>query len=228
MVIGSVIRSPVHSAINAALLGAPRWWTSNAIFDLDYQNSRFYASATGASYASVAAMVSAGLATQTGGIDRFALSSLPSAFTFAGKATTAASTVSTARYIASMDDGSDATPADELVTLAQILDVATPRLQSSIFAGGVTQTPAVPAFTSTTGAGNSAEARIAIRVKANDAAISIGGGTVENDPTVTMPVVTQLVVGNRDDGLRPWLGTIKRVVLIGSAISDADLPSILA
>ncbi len=52
--------------------------------------------------------------------------------------------------------------------------------------------------------------------------------TQSTDTACNVPVVTQLVVGNRDDGTRGWSGTIHRIVFVNSEIDATALNGLLA
>jgi hypothetical protein len=207
---------------------ASSWAISGALVDLDYQNDRAYVN--GVEYASISASRTAGAVVQTGGIDRVAVSGfLTSSYTLAAKGITSATPISgaTLRYLCCLDDGADGVSSDELVLLDQAFISSSARLSAGVFTGSVQQDPGGATFSSTTGAAASTACKIALRVAANNLGLSIGGGATITDNTATLPTVTQLVVGNRDDGTRAWGGTVKRVTLIGTAVSDANLPSIM-
>lgn len=202
------------------------WATSGALVDLDYENNRAYVNGT--YYADLAAARTAGVVVQTGGIDRVPVSGfITSAYTLAGKGTTSATSIigQSARYLVCLDDGADGAPADELVALSQNDNAGVSSLGVLIIKAGVDQASGTNVY-SPVGAG--VNNRSAFSVAANDLAISHQGGAVILDTSSAMPVVTQMVVGNRDDGTRPWLGTVKRVVLLNTAVSDAALVSVLA
>lgn len=203
--------------------GSSAWWHPNAYIDLDYQNDR--ARINGVSYASIAAARTASAIVQTGGIDRIPVT-LGTNYTLAGKGITASTGVSTARYLATLDDGADAVPLDEAVYIYQGLVSATQVIQAQVWDGSVVQ--AGGSLELSTTIGNSAAVRAAVRVAASAFAFSCNGGAVQTDSTGTLPTVTQLVVGNRDDGTRPWEGTVHRILLINQNVADADLPGLLA
>jgi len=199
------------------------WYLPNALIDVDYENDRAYIA--GVEYASVADARTAGAIVQSGGIDRIPTTGLGSNYVLAGKGITGSTTQSnsTSRYLVCVDDGADGVALDELVALAQSRSSVS-YLNGSIIAGSANQVDS--AWESSSGATNSTAVRIAARIKANDSAISFNGGTAIVDTSVSIPTVTQMVVGNRDDGLRAWTGTIHRVAIINAAVSDADLVNI--
>ncbi len=199
------------------------WATPGALIDIDYENDRAYVAGT--YYDTVSAARTAAAIVQTGGIDRIATTGLGSDYVLAGKGVTAASGLTNPRYLVALDDGADGSPADHLVYLGQYNPIPV-KLTGNIQTASSAQTST--AWDTATGAGNSTAVRMAARIKANDSAISFNGAAVVADASVTIPTVTQLVVGNRDDGLRPWQGTIHRIVLINASVSDANLPGILA
>lgn len=203
--------------------GGAAWWTSGALVDLDYQNDRAYVNGT--AYASLAAARTAGVVVQSGGIDRVPVT-LGTNYTLAGKGVTASTSVSTARYLVTVDDGADGTPLDEAVYIYQGLVSAQQVIQAQVWVGSLIQ--AGGSLELSTTIGNSAAMRAAVRVNANNFAFSCNGGTVQTDTAGTIPTVTQMVVGNRDDGTRPWEGTLQRVLLINQNVDNATLQGLLA
>lgn len=198
------------------------WILSGAMIDVDYENDRAYLYGVG--YASVAAARTAGVIVQTSSIDRITLTGLASIYTIAAKGTTHSATVvgQTARYIMALDD----TTSSNLIYFAQYDNAGAANLRHSIIRTGTDQAP--PTLGTATGAGTSAAVRYASRIQANSVAVSFGGAAVTSDTGVTLPTVTQIVVGNRHDAARPWLGTVKRVALVNATTSDANLPNIFA
>lgn len=209
----------------AYVLTGAQWYEVGALIDIDYENDRAYIA--GVEYASVADARTAGAIVQSGGIDRIPTTGLGSNYVLAGKGITGSTTQAnaTSRYLLCVDDGADGSPTDEISALAQTRSSVS-YLNASLITGSASQL--VTPWESATGGGNSTAVRIAARIKANDSAISFNGGTVIAATTVTIPAVTQLVVGNRDDGTRAWTGTIHRVAVVNASISDADLVNILA
>jgi len=198
------------------------WILSGAMIDVDYENDRAYLYGVG--YPSVAAARTAGVIVQTSSIDRIALTGLASIYTIAAKGTTHSATVvgQTARYIMALDD----TTSSNLIYFAQYDNAGAANLRHSIILAGADQAP--PTLNTATGAGTSAAVRYASRIQANSVAVSFGGAAVISDGNVTLPTVTQIVVGNRHDAARPWLGTVKRVALVNATTSNANLPNIFA
>lgn len=198
------------------------WILSGAMIDVDYENDRAYLYGVG--YPSVAAARTAGVIVQTSSIDRIALTGLASIYTIAAKGTTHSATVvgQTARYIMALDD----TTSSNLIYFAQYDNAGAANLRHSIILAGADQAP--PTLNTATGAGTSAAVRYASRIQANSVAVSFGGAAVISDGNVTLPTVTQIVVGNRHDAARPWLGTVKRVAVVNATTSNANLPNILA
>lgn len=198
------------------------WVLANAMIDVDYENDRAYLYGVG--YASVAAARTAGVIVQTSSIDRIALTGLAAVYTIAAKGTTHSATVvgQTARYIMALDD----TTSSNLIYFAQYDNAGAANLRHSIILAGADQAP--PTLNTATGAGTSAAVRYASRIQANSVAVSFGGAAVISDGNVTLPTVTQIVVGNRHDAARPWLGTVKRVALVNATTSNANLPNIFA
>lgn len=198
-----------------------QWWSPGAIIDVDDQNGRWFVNGT--VYSSKASMVTAGVLTQLGGVDTYAVS-LPSAYTFAAKGLTASTTVtSPARYLARLDNGSDA-------EVAQFWQGASGSqyLHCEIFAGSVSQGPSFPGAGWSVVVGNSAVVRAAVRVEANNLGFTVNGGPVGTDLIATAPAVTQLTIANRADGLRPWAGTFYRATIVSGAGTDAQLRALLA
>lgn len=197
------------------------WILTDALIDLDYENDRAYAYGVG--YPSIAAARTAGVVVQSGGIDRVALTGLTAPYTFAAKGTTHSASVvgQTARYLAALDAASTA----NMIYFAQV-DSGGAKLSHAVITATFDQAP--PSLNTATGAGTSSAVRYATRIATNNVAVSFNGAAVSSDTGVTLPTVTQLVVGNRHDAARPWLGTVKRVAVVNATTSDANLPNIFA
>jgi hypothetical protein len=193
---------------------------TNTVVDLDYQNDQAYVNGT--YYASIAAARTAGVLVQSGGIDRLATSnwSYTTPCTVIGTGVIAASLTSTAEYLWSLDDGADGSPTDELVAVS-LADIPPNTFNFLFFDNSASQT--VPSITSTTGVADGATIKCAIRIKTNSIAASLNGGSAVVETVATLPTVTQLVVGNRDDGTRPWNGTVRRIQILNEDSSDANL-----
>lgn len=202
--------------------GTVSWALASALVDIDYENDRAYL--YGVNYNNVAHARTAGVIVNSGGLDRIALTGLASVYTFAAKGTTHSVTAvgNTARYLATLDD----TTANNLLYFTQFDDVGVAKLRFALLTGGVDQFAGL--LKTATGAGTSSAVRFAARVALNDAAVSFGGAAVQTDTSVTPPTVTQLVVADRHDATRPWLGTVKRVAVVNATTSNANLPNILA
>ena len=201
--------------------GTVSWALASALVDIDYENDRAYL--YGINYNNVAHARTAGVIVNSGGIDRIALTGLASIYTIAAKGTTHSATVvgQTARYIMALDAASTA----NMIYFAQV-DSSGAKLSHAVITATFDQAP--PSLNTSTGAGTSSAVRYASRIAANDVAVSFGGAAVTKDTSVTLPTVTQMVVGNRHDAARPWLGTVKRVALVNATTSDANLPNIFA
>jgi hypothetical protein len=202
--------------------GTVSWALSSAIIDVDYENDRAYL--YGVNYNNVAHARTAGAIVQSGGLDRIALTGLASTYTFAAKGTTHSVTAvgNTARYIASLDD----TTTSNLVYFGQFDDAGTAKLRHSVVTSGTDNTGGL--LKTATSAGTSSAVRYAARVALNDVAVSFGGAAVQTDTSVAFPTVTQLVVADRHDATRPWLGVVKRVAVVNATTSNANLPNVLA
>lgn len=198
------------------------WRQADAVVDIDYVNDRV--SVNGTDYASFADAVTAGAIVLSGGVYRVDLTGLlESGFSFAAKGTTHSATVvgQNARYMAALDDATTS----NLIYLTQFNDSGTAKLISAVIRSGTDQTSG--AIKTDAGAGTSTPVRIAGRYGANDVAVSFNGATVVRDDTVTMPTVTQLVVGNRHDGTRAWLGSIDRIVVVNDMLGNGILQTLL-
>lgn len=69
--------------------------------------------------------------------------------------------------------------------------------------------------------------RIAGAYAANDAAVSVNGGTVVTDTSVTLPTtVSQLRLGNRPDGARALMGYVRKVKYWRQRLSNAVIQSL--
>lgn len=202
--------------------GTVSWALASALVDIDYENDRAYL--YGINYNNVAHARTAGVIVNSGGLDRIALTGLASVYTFAAKGTTHSVTAvgNTARYIAALDD----TTTSNLVYFGQFDDAGTAKLRHSVVTAGTDNTGGL--LKTATGAGTSSAVRYAARVALNDVAVSFGGAAVQTDTSCAFPTVTQIVVADRHDATRPWLGTVKRVVVVNATTSNANLPNILA
>lgn len=191
---------------------------TNTVVDLDYQNDQAYVNGT--YYASIAAARTAGVIVQSGGIDRIATSqwSYTTPFTVIGTGVIAASVSSTTAYFYAFDDGADGNAADELMYNG-VVDVPPNTFRQQCLTGGVEQCQ----INDTTGVSDGSNIKFAARWKTNSSGHSLNGATATVDATITLPTVTQLVVGNRDDGARPWGGTIHRLQILNEDTSGSNL-----
>lgn len=191
---------------------------TNTVVDLDYQNDQAYVNGT--YYASIAAARTAGVIVQTSSIDRVATSnwSYTNPCTIIGTGVIAASLGSTAEYLWTLDDGADGSPTDELAAVS-LADVPPNTASFFVFDGGSQQIN----IQTTTGVSDGSTFKSAVRLATNNCAASYNGGSAILDTSVTLPTVTQLVVGNRDDGTRPWNGTVRRIQILNETSSDANL-----
>jgi hypothetical protein len=191
---------------------------TNTAVDLDYQNDQAYIDGT--YYASMAAARTAGVVVQTSSIDRVATSewSYTTPCTVIGTGVIAASLGSTAEYLWCLDDGADATPLDELVGIS-LADIPPNTANVLVYDGSSSQV----ALATTTGVADGATFKAALRIKTNNVGVSYGGAAAVTDTAVTLPTVTQLVVGNRDDGARTWNGTVRRIQILNEDSTNANL-----
>jgi len=218
-----------ESAASSVLTMTLPWYLTRALVDADEQNSRWYVG--GVEYASKAAMVTAGVLTQTGGIDRYPIT-VPDEYLAVGKGVTSATIIgATPRYMFALDDGNDAAPTDELIYIGQAL-TGTACITGAAFKAGTVLTPTTTPgpFFSSSGSGQSQAVRAGISVASQDFGFASNGGSLAlgYGTGIGLPVVTQLVIGNREDGARPWGGTLNRVALVQGPIYDGDQAVILA
>lgn len=76
---------------------------------------------------------------------------------------------------------------------------------------------------------NGTRFKVAFRVKNNDIAAVITGGTVQTDTSATLPLITTLTVGGPPSGVGHWSSTIAAInEHNGVALSDADLLAAVA
>lgn len=155
---------------------------------------------------------------------------LAASYALAAKGVTAVTLPSSTvpQYIAALDDGADGTPADEMVGLAWATNSSTGYANIVQYAGGSSQLSAIPNAATSKAKAVSTDYRAAIRVKLNSTIISFDGATQSTDTGCNVPAVTQLVVGNRDDGTRGWAGTIHRIVFVNAEIDATALNGLLA
>lgn len=211
---------------NAYTLPSPsaisNWWFNDAIIDLDLENDR--CRYNGVNYSSFAALVTAGFASEVGGIKRVSLGALlPAAYSIVARGVTSASaTGGTGQYILTLDDGDDGTPLDEAVILTRQVISSQDRLAASMWHSSVSY-PNDGSVATTGAVSNSTPALFAVRCKAGDFGGSFQKQTTTKTVTAQMPTLTQLVVGNREDGARPWGGTVSRIAILNTELSDAQL-----
>lgn len=194
-----------------------QWYDSDTVVVLDYERDRAYVD--GVEYASMAAARSASAVVQTNGIDRVDITGLlGSAFTLAATATTHSATVvgQPYRYLASLEG-----PSNDIVMLTQFNESGFSTIGAQVLDANVDQTG--NALKTTAGAGTSQAVSYALRVAANDIAISFNGATCQTDSSATVPTLTTLVAANRDNETRPWLGTPRRIILTNAAVANASL-----
>ena len=194
-----------------------QWYDSDTVALLDYERDRAYID--GVEYASFAAARTAGAVVQTNGIDRVDITSLVgSSYTFAATGITHSATVvgQAYRYLATLEG-----PSNDLVFFAQFNDGGFAKLGAQVVDANVDQTAA--ALKTSSGAGLSSAVSYAMRVAANDIAVSFNNAAVQTDTSASVPTPTMIVVGNRDNETRPWLGSVNRVVVTNKVATDADL-----
>lgn len=203
-----------------AILAASNWWDSRAFADLDYQNNR--ARINGVNYASIADARTAGaIIVDANGSDTVPVTHGAS-YVLAATGVTP-ETVAAGRYLAALDDGADGDATDNLVVIQHTNGSLAGTLNGSAFVAGSPRMdgtfPTVPVSTAV---------RAAVRVKSGAYAYAFDGSINKTGNTIgAIPAVTQLVVGNRADGTRPWLGAVHRVTFIDSDLTDADLTAVL-
>jgi hypothetical protein len=99
---------------------------------------------------------------------------------------------------------------------------STPNDQFAIVAAGAAQGPVILAN------GGTALNKIAGAYALNDAAASLNGAAVVTDNTSLVPTVSQMNIGNRQDGLRPFSGYLRRITYYPRRLANADLQTITA
>lgn len=208
-------------AIDPAAVIANYARMADAVIDLNYETGRFwYADRF---YASVEAIIAAGHGSATGGVQRLTLPSLPTAFTVF---TDGVSGEPGNRYMMSLDDGSDGEVSDNLFAVTQDPSAYAQLLCIRNSVNQVLETN----YLRQPGLGaNGISFATATRLAANDMAVSYNGGTVKTDTSVALPLgLSHLVIGNRDDGLRTWTGTIKRIAIIAASRGNDELQALTA
>jgi len=193
------------------------WYDTDTVVAIDYDRDHAYID--GVEYASIAAARTAGAIVQTNGIDRIDITGLlGSAFSLAATGVTYSSTVvgQAYRYIVSLEG-----PSSDIIFMAQFNDAGTARIGAQVVDGGVDQT--TNTLKTASGAGISSAVTYAMRVAANDIAVSFNSTTCQTDSSATVPTLTSLIVGNRDNETRPWLGSVRRILLTNAAVTNAAL-----
>jgi len=216
------------NAVGPVAAAPSDWWTANAYIDLDYENDRAYVNGT--AYASIAAARTAGAIVQTGGIDRVALPTLAASYAIAATGVTGSVLPGSSlpQYLVAIDDGADGAATDQLLALTWSTTGGNGYANVVMYTGGTSQLAALPSSATSILKAVSTACRLAARAKANSTIVSVDGTTRGTDTSCTPTAATQLVVGNRDDGLRSWAGTIRRIVFVNAELTEAQLNGLLA
>lgn len=209
-------RAALLSTASRQATAAVPWWHPSAVFDLDYTNSRFRVN--GVNYASIAAMVAAGIyVVDPVGGDRLTVSGIvPTIFTMFFAGTTSSSAAPAASEMAWCLKGSGTASQNRAYAYRNA-------------------TTAIPQFTGADGSGTvqwdltgaamaaSTAVSFACRLQTNNIAMSFKSGAIQTDSSATVSAFTTLYVGNRNDGSRSWNGTIGRVAMINETNSSREL-----
>lgn len=225
---GTSAPSPV---VQLAAVAAPpaAWWHPLALIHLDYAGDRAFVAGT--AYASLAAARAAGAVVQTGGIDRVPVAVPAASWALVGTGVTGAGlpTVNQPRYLAAVDDGADGAPVDHLAWLAEaVWGTTEAAFNVGVYTDGASQLATIPSSDSSKPAGRSQAVRMGLRAKANACIVAMDGVTLGTDAACAVPAITQLVVGNRDNGGRPWQGQVHQILFINAEIDAATLNAALS
>jgi len=203
------------------------WYLQTSVIDIDYVSDR--ARINGVDYASIAAARTAGAIVVDSGYDTVDVTGLLGTdYTVAAKGVTASSAPGyDYHYLFFLDDNSGTT--SNATGLAHTnVSGATPGFYTFHNVSGTNQLNAVGAggsFTTTTGGGTSRAFAAALRVKANDFAISYNSATVITDTAGSVGSRTRLIIGNRYGfpSTNNWQGSISRISVLTDAVVDAKL-----
>lgn len=190
---------------------------TNSLVDLNNASGRFYYGST--RYNSLSAIVAAHGST-AGGVSQIAIT-LPSVYWLYAEGHTGAPA---AAYLMSLNDGADAAPADNLLAISQGTDSA----MSVLMLSNSVDQLASNLYQAGAGA-NNIDIAVAVRVKLNDMAASFNGGAAKTDTSATLPIgLINMVVANRDDAIRAWSGTWRRLVVGTGELNNAQLAALSA
>ncbi|SEN49181.1 hypothetical protein SAMN04488003_11850 [Loktanella fryxellensis] len=224
--------SAPSAVVRVAAIAAPpaaAWWHPLALIHLDYPGDRAFVAGT--AYASMAAARAAGAVVQTGGLDRVPIAVPAASWALVGTGVTGGGlpTVNQPRYLAAVDDGADGAPVDHLAWLAEALWGTTEAaFNVGVYTDGVSQLSNIPSADTSKPAGRSQPVRMGLRAKANACIVAMDGVTLGTDVACAVPAITQLVVGNRDNGGRPWQGQVHQVLFVNAEIDAATLNAALS
>ncbi|GGE36318.1 hypothetical protein GCM10007276_12250 [Agaricicola taiwanensis] len=186
-----------------------QWWTPNAFLDFDPQNDRVRLD--GVNYTLAEAETAGVLTPVTGGGYNVAAPAGMTSFCVRGTGVASSSaSISTLEFLFSADDG-NTSETDNFVYIGRH---SVSKIRTAVTTGGSTVATLDPNGT----AFASMQINVAARFKANDFAASVGvsGPTIDNLKTDTaggLATMTRFTLGNRFDGLRPWNGSIDRIVI---------------
>lgn len=191
---------------------------SGAIIDLNYEIGRFYYG--GEYYDSVAAIIAAGFGDDAGGIERLDLpAALGSEYVLFAEGVAGPGGDN---YLAALDDGADGSATDNLVAISQ-----NPGEDALCYVLAASISQLETNFLSANAMVEGVAIRAALRIKTNNAAVSYNNGPIEKDITVNRPGgISRLILGDRDDGTRPWAGTVRRIAVLNAVVPDSDLPGV--
>lgn len=182
------------------LPASSQWWTPGVYYQADPVNGRHILN--GIEYPTVAAMVTAGVATNvTGGGYNISVPA-NTQITVVADAITSGSTPSALEYIVSFDDGG-ASLTDDFFYIG--------RTTGNAMQSGITAASTSVGTLSLGSAPVSTNVRIAGRWKSTAYVASGSGVNGVTNTGAAYPTIGRLTIGNRYDGLRPWNGTINGV-----------------
>lgn len=212
------------------VVASANWWDPDAIIDLDYANNRYRVNGT--NYASIAAMISAGVYFQVSGKDYMPLTGLlPSAYTIVSIGTTGPNAQSTtvAEYMLTLDDGDDGVSNDELTSIIRQYNsgTSTAFFGYRVDAGGSNQLDNLGGTIKTSDpnyTGVLKTVAFAARVQSGSHSMAVNGVSLGSSTITAMSAVNRMVIGNRSvDPGRAWTGTFQRVKILNKAATDFEL-----
>lgn len=196
------------------------WWYPASIIDVDYANDR--ARINGVTYNSIAAARTAGvlLTASDVGVDYIDVTGSSSGVLAASG--TVLRNSSTSQILANLDNSDDGVDDDERLG---IYLTNAHKINLYLRKASVEKMSVVTSETYATGS----VAAAAVRLNTSPPSTSYWKtvGSSGSRGAVSMPAYTRLWFGGKIINNKPWLGTLKRVVLVNSSLTDAEVDALV-